>query len=107
MSKYDKHVEIKLDNEVVFELSLDATLSDAEVVDLIAQKLITLYHLNDVVFIELTEYLLEITGIPLYIQMAAWCKANREINGDEVTITSDDFKPTPFDEYLVKGPNQA
>ena len=105
MSEYDKHVEIKLDGEVIFEFTVDVLLSDAEVVDLLAKKLITLYHMNDLVFIELTEYELEITGVPLYIQMAAWCQANWEINGDTITITSDDFNPTPFEQYLISGPN--
>ena len=80
------------------------------VISEVKQAILDMYHDSDVVFEEFVECgELEITGLPLNIQVQIFTELKEEIDGDEIYIESPDgnFPTMKLDDYLVLGPTNG
>ena len=80
------------------------------VISEVKQAILDMYHDSDVVFEEFIECgELEITGLPLNIQVQIFTELKEEIDGDKIYIESPDgdFPTMKLDDYLILGPTNG
>lgn len=80
------------------------------VISEVKQAILDMYHESDVVFEEFVECgELEITGLPLNIQVQIFAELKEEIDGDEIYIESPegDFPTMKLRDYLILGPTNG
>ena len=80
------------------------------VISEVKQAILDMYHGSDVVFEEFVECgELEITGLPLNIQVQIFTELKEEVDGDMIYIESPDgdFPTMKLDDYLVLGPTNG
>lgn len=80
------------------------------VISEVKQAILDMYHDSDVVFEEFVECgELEITGLPLNIQVQIFTELKEEVDGDMIYIESPDgdFPTMKLDDYLILGPTNG